>query len=223
MKIASIKLLLFSLCFFSVNVQNPANCSNEVHMALCRTGDSTGDNSSSVRKMPMFIPISSWLWLPEIIQIISPAVLIPAHSGFPSNVDTFSKCGYCFEMVHVWICPALWLCQLAIQILEYLIHYCFFHAAFGYLTAVLSYCAIVLPYGCNWTEYFSKVMKWMRTWDPEGDKNTMRQWGGENQKDRGKKEMQNFCHLLLRSSSCPYHCTRRKCDCTFLQENVRSA
>lgn len=69
-------------------------------MALCKTGDGTGDNSNSVKKMPMFIPISSQPWLPEIIQIISRAILIPAHSGFPSKVDAFSKCGYFFKMVH---------------------------------------------------------------------------------------------------------------------------
>lgn len=110
-KIASIKLVLFSLCFFSVNVQKPANCSNEVHMALCKTGDGTGDNSNSVKKMPMFMPISSWPWLSEIIQIIFQVVLIPSHSGFPSKVDAFSKCGYFFKMVNACICPAIWLCQ----------------------------------------------------------------------------------------------------------------
>lgn len=144
---------------FSVNVQNPANCSNEVYMTLCKTGDGTGDNSNSVKKMPMFMSISSWPWLPEIIQIISQALLIPSHSGFPSKVDAFSKCGYFFKIVNPCICPAIWLCQSVIQILEYLIHYCFFHAAFGYLTALLLYCAIVLPYGCTGTEFFSKGMK----------------------------------------------------------------
>lgn len=181
---------------FSVNVQNPANCSNEVHMTLCKAGDSTGDNSNYVKIMAMFMPISSRPCLPEIIQIISPAVLIPSHSGFPSKVDAFSKCGYFSKMVNACICPTIWLCQSVIQILEYLTQYCFFHAAFGYLTAVLLYCAIVLPYGCTWTEFFSKGMKWTWTWNPEGDKNAMRQWGvkggGENERDRGRKEMQNF-------------------------------
>lgn len=55
-------------------------------MALCKTGDGTGDNSNSVKKMPMFMPISSWPWLSEIIQIIFQVVLIPSHSGFPSKV-----------------------------------------------------------------------------------------------------------------------------------------
>lgn len=132
---------------FSVNVQNPANCSNEVHVALCKTGDGTRDNSNSVKKMPMFMPISSQPWLSEITQIISRAALIPSHPGFPSEVDAFSKCGYFFEMVNACICPAIWLCQSVIQILAYLIDYCFFHAAFGSLTAVLLYCAIVLPFG----------------------------------------------------------------------------
>lgn len=173
---------------FSVNVQNPANCSNEVHMALCKTGDSTGGNSNSVKKMPMFMPISPWpWWLSEIIQIISWAVPLPSQSGFPSKVDAFSKCGYFFEMVNACI----WLSQLMIEILAYLTHYCFIHAAFSSLTGVLLICAIVLPYGCSWAEFFSKGMKWMRTWDLEGDKNSMRQWrvkgGGENQRDRGRK------------------------------------
>lgn len=76
-------------------------------MALCKAGESTGDNSNSVKIMPMFMPISSRPCLPEIIQIISPAVLIPSHSGFPSKVDAFSKCGYFSKMVDACICPAL--------------------------------------------------------------------------------------------------------------------
>lgn len=144
---------------FSVNVQNPAHCSNEVHVALCKTGDGTGDNSNSVKKMPMFMPIGSWPWLSEIIQIISQAALIPSHSGLPSKVDAFSKCGYFFKMVNACLCPAIWLCQSVIHVLEHPIHYYFFRAVFGYLTAVLLYCAIVLPYGCTWTEVFCKGMK----------------------------------------------------------------
>lgn len=164
---------------FSVNVQNPANCSNEVHVALCKAGDSTGDNSNSVKIMPMFMPISSRPCLPEII--ISPAVVIPSHSGFPSKVDAFSKCGYFSKMVNACICPAIWLCQLLIQILEYLTHNCFFHAAFGYLTAVLLYCAIVLPYGCTWMEFFSKG-----EWELGIQKVTKMPWGSEEWREEGR-------------------------------------
>lgn len=41
----------------------------------------------------------------------------------------------------------------------------------------------------------------------------------EGQREEGNSEL---CHLLLRNSSCAYHCTRRKCDSSLLHENVGS-
>lgn len=176
-----------------------------------------GENAS-VYEIHVHQFLATFIWNNTSHLLSITTILIPPNSGFPSKVDAFSKCHFFFQMVHVFVCPAIgvvsqWYIRLSPAFLMVLL-----------ATWQLSFC--IAPQFCIMAASGQQLLtrEWGK-WELGIQKVTQTSWGGEEWRDErrksrgteGRRKCNGFAIYFLKITHVPATAQ----DKTLFQEDLR--